>query len=281
MTLRICALIAARNEARYLRELLPRLAAQRIDVALIDQDSDDGSAALYREFAGTPLIAVENLPFDGYFRLHGILERKREILSRLHHDWVVHQDADELLEWDAPGHTLRDAIERADDQGCNVVDFLEFVFLPYESSRQPRTSHTEFRSYYHFAPVPDRLNRAWRRDAALDNSASGGHRLTGERRIAPAPGVLRHYIGLDQTHLRAKYLHRRFDPVNLARGWHANRVGLDARSLTLPARDHPVLRHRAAGDCLELARDAPQALHYWHWPRPRSWIDRLLRRNHA
>jgi hypothetical protein len=93
-------------------------------------------------------------------------------------------------------------------------------------------------------------------------------------RLAPARGSLRHFIGLSQAHLRAKYLGRRFETTALARGWHGNRVGLTSRMLALPRRDHPALRRLEHPESRALQRDAPQATHYWHWPRP-SWWQRL------
>ena len=58
--LSICAIIAVRNELRYLRRLLPLLAVQEVEVAMIDNESTDGSRELYADFMGKPIISFRS-----------------------------------------------------------------------------------------------------------------------------------------------------------------------------------------------------------------------------
>ena len=129
-TLTICAIIAVRDEYQYLKILLPELARQAIDVAIVDNDSTDDSHQLYRQYRHHPVISVDRLPFRGAFSLSDQLEKKHEVCNRLGHDWIVHHDADEILEHRRASRTLRDAIEEADVLGYDIINFEEFVFLP-------------------------------------------------------------------------------------------------------------------------------------------------------
>jgi hypothetical protein len=74
-------IIAVRNEAPYLRVLLPILASQRIDVAIIDNESTDDSPLLFSEYTRDPIILVEKLPYDGYFSLTKQLIAKQESIK--------------------------------------------------------------------------------------------------------------------------------------------------------------------------------------------------------
>jgi hypothetical protein len=87
-------------------------------------------------------------------------------------------------------------------------------------------------TYYFFELEPHRLMRAWRRDLmpGMDN----GHRLTSDRlKLYPQNFILRHYIALSHAQAVQKYVGRRFDPAELARGWHGNRLGIAESDLML------------------------------------------------
>lgn len=265
MPVSICAVIAARNEYLYLRELLPYLASQKIDVFLIDHASTDGSDELYRLYAGNPIIGLEQLPWQGSFSLRKQLEKKALVIDGLTHDWVIHQDADEWLEHRDPGKTLRTAIEEAHADGLTALNFDEFVFLPRRERHDP--CDADYRGatrYYFFAPGPLRLQRAWARSPGFGSVGSGGHILSGPRiSIAEPNHNLRHYIGLSQQHLWAQYLCRVFDAGETL-VWHQNRLGLTREQLTLP-QSAPALRKLPDRFSKAFDRDHPVAKHYWEW----------------
>jgi len=268
--LSICAVIAVRNEELYLPVLLPMLAAQSIDVAIIDHQSTDSSRRICSEHNGNPVVLMMTLEYEGVYSQTKQLEAKRLVYSRLPHEWVVHQDADEILEDAGPGRSLRNAIEEADRLGYNALNFDEFVFLPEPEADYRGTDfyHSMLR-YYFFEPQKNRLNRAWRRDLAVDNLQTGGHVLGGEGlRLFPENHNLRHYIMLSYEHGKSKYLHRRFGEEDLQRGWHGgpfgDRLNFTDRNLQLPAAS-PYLFQLEKGDSRAFRRDVPTQRHYWLW----------------
>lgn len=266
--LSICACLVVRNEAPYLRHLLPALAAQDIDAAIIDNGSTDGSPGICAEFSGKPVISVGSLPYRGFASLVDRMAAKRELFQRCPHDWIVHHDADEILEHARGGLTLRDAIEEADAGGFTAINFEEFVFLPRPSADHTgRDYYREMSRYYFFEPAKNRLNRAWKNIPGVSNFASGGHILEGpDLRFAPENHVLRHYIVLSQEHALRKYLHRTYDPRDLQMGWQGNRLNFTESNLTLPA-NHECLLELSQPAAGGFSRSLPAKKHFWEWPR--------------
>jgi glycosyltransferase involved in cell wall biosynthesis len=268
--LSICAVIAARNEEPYLRVLLPILAKQSIDVVILDNESTDGSAALYSRHKGSPIILLEKLAYHGSFSLTEQLEAKETTYQALPHDWVIHLDADEILEHREPGLTLRDAIEEAHAGGYNVVNFEEFVFLPEpDANYEGRDFFALMRRYYFFEPEKSRRHLAWRRDMSFDTTTLAGHRLLGRGlSLSPATHILRHYIVLSYAHALRKYLNRRFSRQDLARGWHigpaGSRTDFTEQNLALPS-SSPYLHELESGRSKAFRRDLPANRHYWMW----------------
>ncbi len=264
--LSICALIAVRNEAPYLRVLLPMLAEQQIEVAVLDNASTDGSREICAAHMGNPVLFVERIPYRGFFSLSDQLAAKRKLAGKVRHDWVIHHDADEILEHVTPGLTLRDAIEEADKSGYNVLNFDEFVFLPEPNSDfSTQNYYKGVLRYYFFEPRTNRLNRAWKRAARLDNLSSGGHQLSGgAASMVPRNYIMRHYIVLSYEHAKRKYLDRAFDPRDLSRGWHGNRQYPTPENLALPAGSEYLVRLDTFAS-KDFRRDLPCSKHYWEW----------------
>ena len=263
MRLRIVAVLCVRNELAHLPRVLDDFASQGIDVAVIDHGSDDGSREVLRSWLGRGVVAIEDMPWRGEFDLGEQLDVKNALVDRLDYDWIIHADADEWLHSPRAGETLRDGIERHDLAGCTAINFEEFVFLP-EAGQEVRDCKRELCNYYFFAPMTQRLMRAWKYSAGLNNVASGGHVLRGEHLVIAAEAfVLRHYIALSQTHVLAKYGTRVFSQRDLHRGWHHNRRELEASQLQFP--DTSRLQSLPSWDSVKFDRSQPHTSHYWGW----------------
>ena len=263
--LSICAVIAVRNELPYLRILLPMLAAQDIDVAILDNGSTDGSHELYADHKHHPIILVEHIPYREYFSLSEQLDAKQRVYDKIDHDWVIHHDADEILEHYQLDRTLRDAIQEADDAGYDVLNFDELVFLPNRNTKVCEDYYRESLRYYFFEPEKGRLNRAWKRSLKLDNTITGGHRVTGERtRVFPKNHILRHYIVLGYLHALDKYYNRKFDTKDRSLGWHANRLNFTRESLMIPT-ESPYLFELDSYNSKSFNKNNPTTKHFWEW----------------
>lgn len=259
--MRVTAVLCVRNEAPYLAVGLARLVAEGLDVAVIDNDSTDGTADILDAF-GHAIVHRSRLPFHGCFDLTAQLEAKQRLFRQLRTDWVVHVDADEILQSPRTGETLRQGIERL-DADWNVVNFEEFVFVPTsaDESHEGRDYQARMLHYYFFAPRPRRLMRAWKASAGLSH-VGGGHTLTGpDVRVAPENFLLRHYPLLSLNHARLKYPTRVFAPGDLAKGWHKNRLNVRADQIAFPPADS--LRSLRSADDKAFDRSVPWRRHFW------------------
>lgn len=262
------ALLAVRNEARHIRRILSVFITQGIDVVVIDNDSTDETAAICRQFLGEGVLFMERLAWTGCFDLSAQLAAKEAVAARLDHDWLIHTDADEWMQSPRPGETLLDGIRRVSAQGYNAINFEEFVFLPVDERSKPGTHYErEILYYYFFEPSKNRLMRAWQRNAALSNRASGGHRLSGDQlNASPETFILRHYIALSQQDALNKYLGRTFSATDLSKNWHGNRLALTKEQLRLPRKE--LLKELPAWDSRAFDRTDPKRRHFWEWDAP-------------
>ena len=268
----IAAVICVRDDHQYLEGCLSHLIRNGVSYAIIDNGlSDESLELLARPHIRKNLVAFARLPFTGVSDLERRLEMKEEVIGGLGADWIIHLDADEVMESYREGESLADAIARIDSEGWNVVNFEEYVFLPVDQPYRPGPEPQPLCCYYPFALTgAPRLMRARKKSAALSMlsppgvSVGAGHLLFGpEVKIAPEWFALRHYIVRDQDHAYAKYTTRTFAPAALAKGWHSNRVGFPAQAFTFPAAGalrrlpHPLSR--------AFDRSEPKTTHYWQW----------------
>jgi glycosyltransferase involved in cell wall biosynthesis len=266
MTMRAVAIVCARNEEAHLRYTLADLIGEGLDAILIDHDSTDGTVPVARTFVGRGLLAIERLPWTGRFSLAEQLEAKWRIIEQLDHDWIVHVDADEWLSGPETGQTLLAGLQAADAAGFNSVHFNEFVFLP---RRGEDVSGVDYRRrmtrYYFHQPRYPFLLRAWKNRAGLDNREQAGHLLSSHARWFPRDFPLRHYILLSEARGENKYLTRKFDEAEIARGWHGNRVRATKENLRFPPDDRMLL----LPDWTSKDFDASHPLkeHFWEWTR--------------
>lgn len=259
MALPITAIICAHDEDGYLRTTLAHLVRNGIRLMVIDNGSTDSTSRIFDDFS-SHIIARDLLPWHGELDLVAILERKAALASQVREGWIIHQDADEILESHDPGETLRTAIERIDRTPANTINFEEFVFLPVGGqSFAGRDFHPLARHYYFHAPQQHRLMRAWRATAGL-SQVEGGHRLSEHGRVLhPRNLVLRHYPFLDLDHAQRKYSRRRFAERGLAQGWHWQRRDVLPSDMEFPAPER--LKTWIPGRPLDTSDPWPR--HYW------------------
>lgn len=261
--MRILAIICARNEFPYLVNLLPYLASENIDVAIIDNESTDGTIEKISNKTFSNVVQFIRIPYNDCFDLTRQLEAKTSIGRQANADWLIHQDADEILAAPTGWGGLRQQIEEAHASGCNVVNFNEMVMLPKNPSIDDILNNNT--QYYFFEPRPLRLMRAWKRSPTIDNLRSGGHILQGEElKVWPQRMLLKHFIVRTQQHAFEKYLNRSFSPDDLAKGWHGNRQSFTEENLMIPTASHHLHElptPKAAPDRLPM----PVPLHFWQW----------------
>src|SRR6266404_9009779 len=109
--MKIIAIICVRNELVYLREVIPYLENERIDVILIDNESTDDTLDVISGAEYKNIHHIETLPFRGHFDLSAQLDAKVAVVENADADWIIHQDADEILQSPTEWGGLRRHIE--------------------------------------------------------------------------------------------------------------------------------------------------------------------------
>ena len=238
---RVVALLAAYNEERFIGECLKHLIEQGVEAYLIDNCSTDRTVEIASEYLGNGLINIETLPRpDGLNRLKVRLRRKDELAAGIDADWFMHLDPDEIRLPPRPDQTLVEALEDVDAQGYNIVNFVEFTFIPTRES--PEHDHPDFqqtmRWYYPFVRNFPHHLKAWKKQPrSVELAQSGGHRpKIPNMRLYPEPFKMRHYQFLSLKQARTQYLeNNEFDRSTVAtnywRGWLVEeRMGLPSES---------------------------------------------------
>lgn len=259
------AVVCVRNEVAHIRRCLNDLISSGLEVHVIDNRSTDGTREIAESYLGNGVVAIDDLPWQGSFSLSDQLSAKRKIISQSHHDWILHCDADEWLVNQDANKSLIEGMDAAHKAGFNCINFHEIVFVPLPGEDFEKDDYAkQMQTYYFFQPSYPRLNRAWRRDIGLDNSASGGHLLSGEKiKRYPTDFILRHYIALSEQHARRKYVGRSFSNVDINKGWHKNRLNINEGNLSL--KSSPYLRHLPTSSTQEFDLSRPATRHFWEW----------------
>jgi hypothetical protein len=269
--MRVLALIATYNEERFIGGCLEHLFSQGVEAYLCDNQSTDGTVAIASRYLGAGLRGIEHLPRDGTFRWRQILQRKEALAAELEADWYLHLDADEVPlppPSGQSGQTFAETLAEAGASGYNAVEFSEFAFVPTRES--PHHDHPDYRRtmrwYYPFAPTAQHRVIAWKRQPQpVDLASSGGHAvLFPERRIAPQPFRLLHYLFLSREHAISKYVSKVYDPQEVHGGWHGWRATLTAGAVRLPPQ--AALRTAATDD--DLDPSSPRTAHWLLWEDP-------------
>lgn len=253
--MRAIALIATYNEERFIVPCLEHLARHGVEAYLIDNESEDRTVPLARQFLGRGLVGIETWPRQGVYRWHGLLERKEQLAATLDADWFLHHDADEIRLPPHSGQTLLEAFAAADRQGFNAVNFLELTFVPTRES--PDHDHPDYlrtmRWYYPFLPSFPHQLKAWKKQPGpVELAWSGGHlvRFPGLN-MDPTSFRMRHYLFLSAAHALRKYVRKTYDPAEVARGWHQARARLRAEDIAL--QPEAELRRYTTDEALDLS----------------------------
>jgi len=260
---RVIALLATYNERRFIDSCLEHLHEQGVESYLFDHGSTDNTIELAERWLGQGLMDIEAFPRreGDAFSLRAQMERKEELARELEADWFIHLDPDEIRLPPSRGQTLAQALEVADREGFNAVNFIEFTFTP--TREEPDHDHREFQrtlhTYYPFARKFPHHIKAWKATETVQLASSGGHeaRFPGLN-LYPVSFPMKHYLFLSVPHVIEKYVQRHYAQNEIDSGWHVWRSKLSASDIFLPS----VSEMRLAKPGADLDPSEPRTRHY-------------------
>jgi len=227
---RVTAIMTAYNEADIILPSIRRLLTQGIRVHLIDNWSDDATAAVVKPLVDEALITYERFPPTGperYYEWRKLLARVEDLSSTLASDWFIHHDVDEIRHCPWLGFSLLDGIYIADKAGYNAIDHSVIEFSPINNDYISGTDFGEHFSYWDFGRRPGHFLqiKAWKNvGLRADLKSSGGHQAAfSGRRVFPYKFLLCHYpIRTDEQGKRKVFTERldRYSPAERADGLH-------------------------------------------------------------
>jgi hypothetical protein len=214
------------NEIDIVEKSVSRLLFQGLDVYVIDNWSDDGSyeklVDLSRQHENIKVERFPSAPVNEYM-WHEILKRMEELSLELQYDWFVHVDADEFLEGNDSGISLKESIYKVDISGYDVIDFTLIDFRPTKITED---LENELPDCWEFSSRNGARNiqRAWKNTGVKpDFHKSGGHVLKTHNRIFPFNFLLMHFPIRNSVQGRKKIFRDRlprFRTEKLNFGWH-------------------------------------------------------------
>lgn len=192
----VLAIVPCFNEVDIIRKTVLGLISLGMEVHIIDNWSTDGTwEKLQKYFGKSENVRLERFPESkvSQYQWQRILRRVSAIAAESSHDWVLHVDADEILESPVPGMSVLEIIQMADSGGFNIIDFTLINFRPSKKSTFGRVSldNWEFGN----RPAASRIERAWKNSSQLvDLATSGGHVVgISNRKVFPINLLLRHF----------------------------------------------------------------------------------------
>lgn len=176
-----------------------------------------------------------------------MLRLKERLATELDADWFIHADPDEFRVPPHSNQTLNEAIQQVDDEGYNVINFMEYTFVPTtEEPVHGKDFLHSMKYYYAFLPRPRNRLNAWKNNIESRNVfeylkqvwqkktlkpsrvelvSSGGHQVN-FKGINPYPVdfKMRHYIVLSLEHAVRKYVDIDYDDEQ---DWRSNAKNLN------------------------------------------------------
>jgi len=228
----VLGLMAVYNEADIVGQVIQHTINQGLDLVILDNGSTDGSDEICRKYVGRGVLEVERTVSEVYDPIF-ILRRLEEMAQTHSPSWLAIIDSDEIHEPPLPGLTLKQAIEREDKLGYNLVQSNCFEFWPTPLDDKGQKDPVKRIKYYIWSD--DFHFPFWRNYPGTDCWSGGSHIVYFPEgikpRVSPRKFVLRHYKIRSSEQGRRKILdgRRRFKRPPLPEGWmiHYNRFPMD------------------------------------------------------
>jgi len=182
------------NEQEIVGEVIEHLLSEGLDLVVLDNGSKDGSYEVCKKFAEKGLIVLEQYSSPS-FNWPLVLRMLYDMALRKNPDWLIRSSQDEFLESGISNVSLKEAIIKEDEKGCNLIQFDVFEFFMTDADNLQAKSTRERFPYYSWQNEDQ--YRAWKYHPGIRVEDAGGHYPIFPRhikyKIANRKFVHRHY----------------------------------------------------------------------------------------
>ncbi len=242
--LRVIAIMTAYNEEDIVDQSIEHLLSQGVDVHVIDNWSTDNTFAIIKKIAkSNPRVSYERFPqkkpVKHRYEWERLLKRVEAIAVKASHDWVIHNDADELRLSPWENATLVQAISFVDSLGYDAIDFTVADFRPTKEGFEGGVNPDAFFYNFEFTGIGGYFQqiKCWKNNEKLDLASSGGHHANfPAQKLFPLKFFSKHYPLRSSGQANKKIFKERkkdFDPAEREKGWHTHYDSYEEQSTFL------------------------------------------------
>ena len=147
MRRRLIGFIPCYNESDIIEDVLRYYESTGVPLVFIDNGSTDGSGEIAQRYLKREVLEYVRHETEEY-DLKEMLNLCLTVVERHAPEWIMHIDSD-LFSEPGPGFAnFHDHVSDAEAQGCNVIDFEEYVFLPTTADDSDETNVYTRMKYY-------------------------------------------------------------------------------------------------------------------------------------
>lgn len=187
-------MISVFNEEDIIEEMIKYHISQGIELVVLDTGSTDSTYEICKKLAKDKQIKLFKNKVSQW-DLAANLRMTYDLVLKESPDWIIHMDADEFFESGINKINLKEAIEKVDNEGHNLIQFDRFEFFITDNDDETLTSTVKKFKYY--THQTDFIYRAWKFFPGIRNDITGGHLPIFPKgckyKIYPEKFVCRHY----------------------------------------------------------------------------------------
>ena len=226
------------NEEDIIEETVKKLVENGVDIYVLDNGCTDRTIEIINKYVGKGVVDI--LYFiteeDGkkVFSLRDILEQFELAARKMPYDWYLISDADEIKYGPWQSENVREAVDRVDFMGFNLINFKLYDFRP--TIDEDVNESFEDGLVYYSLPEPSSAiqMKCWKRSNDFDIKSFGGHIISvPEPKLFPVKFINKHYPIRSGKHGYKKLKNERmsrYSRSELDRGWHTHYSNLNIES---------------------------------------------------
>lgn len=159
--MKVIGMIPIFNDEDVIEEVIEHLISQGIQIVILDNGSTDSSYKICEKFLDHGVLDLKQFSTPTFIYHEPSIRRMLyDMAIAQSPDWVIANDSDEILESNDQRFTLKESIEKANLEGCNMIQFNRFDFYITDDDNESVKSTKDKLRYYSY--YGDYIYRAWK-----------------------------------------------------------------------------------------------------------------------